>query len=109
MKPEPTYRVTIRSSHERGNAPHGYLIAHVELIPGVLFAQSERNPFTNGEWRWVTLCLGDDEHREPIVDFQLGTQRDDSKGLGVYGSAVIERLREVLKAVSALYESKEAS
>lgn len=47
----------IYSSYWIGNAPRGYLIARVEIAPG-LYAESERNPFTSGEWRWISLRLG---------------------------------------------------
>lgn len=60
-----TWGVSIRSSYERGNAPPGYLIAHVELIPGMLFAQCERNPYTLGQWRYISFHWGDSAETTP--------------------------------------------
>jgi hypothetical protein len=50
--------VQITSSHQKGNAPAGYLLARVEIAHG-FYAEAERNPYTNGEWRWISFHLGD--------------------------------------------------
>ena len=50
--------VQIFSSNAKGNAPPGYLIARIELASGV-YVESERNPYTYGEWRFLSFHLGD--------------------------------------------------
>jgi len=88
-----TWGVSIRSSHERGNAPPGYLIAHVELVPGVLFAQCERNPYTRGMWRYISYHWGDSAGTTP-GDCLASQCVDDLAGDSI-GRAVLGLLENV--------------
>jgi len=92
--------VRIVSSAAMNNAPSGYLVARVEIIPGVLFVDSERNPFTNGEWRWLMFHLGDADRStaesQHLVSAPFG---------GDQGGALVNKMRELFNCVSAMFES----
>jgi hypothetical protein len=89
-----TWKVSIRSSHERGNAPPGYLIAQVELVPGVLYVQSERNPYTDGQWRWLIVYWGDAEG-QPSGSVCVGVWEVQALGIDPVPRAVLAKLEEV--------------
>jgi hypothetical protein len=88
-----TWGISIRSSHDRGNAPAGYLIVHVELVPGILFAQCERNPFTRGKWRYISFHWGDAASTTP--GDCLGSTCVDDLANGSIARDVFELLEQV--------------
>ena len=93
-------KVQIHSSHLRGNAPPGYLIARVEITPTV-YADAERNPYTNGEWTWLTFHCGDCDAMESeavlLCGISLLLRPDDNSG-------VVGEVREILRQVSMLFD-----
>ncbi len=91
--------VQIWSSHSKGNAPAGYLIARVEIAPG-LYAESERNPYTNGEWRWIDFRLGDCDApgRESVSLCEIEATVVDE-------TSVARKVSEILRQISELFDS----